>query len=112
MIARGAMLGPDQPVVLHMLDIEPAKQASCPRLLPGCGWLGVSSRGSRSCIHSGWGRRKGGDWMPARALACQRRARWQPPAGPTERLAPAPLLKLGPHLLAPAGTGGRAHGAD
>lgn len=28
MIARGAMLGPDQQVVLHMLDIEPAKQAS------------------------------------------------------------------------------------
>jgi malate dehydrogenase len=27
MIARGAMLGPDQPVILHMLDIEPAKQA-------------------------------------------------------------------------------------
>ena len=26
MIARGAMLGPDQPVILHMLDIEPAKQ--------------------------------------------------------------------------------------
>ena len=25
MIARGAMLGPDQPVILHMLDIEPAK---------------------------------------------------------------------------------------
>jgi hypothetical protein len=43
MIARGAMLGPDQPVILHMLDIEPAKQArtlphDCapppPRLLP------------------------------------------------------------------------------
>lgn len=27
MIARGAALGPDQPVILHMLDIEPAKQA-------------------------------------------------------------------------------------
>lgn len=27
MIARGAMLGPDQPVILHMLDIEPAKKA-------------------------------------------------------------------------------------
>lgn len=27
MIARGAMLGPDQPVILHMLDIEPAAQA-------------------------------------------------------------------------------------
>ncbi|KAI3430749.1 hypothetical protein D9Q98_009161 [Chlorella vulgaris] len=27
MIARGAMLGPDQPVILHMLDIEPAKTA-------------------------------------------------------------------------------------
>ena len=27
MIARGAMLGPDQPVILHMLDIEPAKAA-------------------------------------------------------------------------------------
>lgn len=26
-IARGAALGPDQPVILHMLDIEPAKQA-------------------------------------------------------------------------------------
>jgi len=26
-IARGAMLGPNQPVILHMLDIEPAKQA-------------------------------------------------------------------------------------
>jgi malate dehydrogenase len=24
MIARGAMLGPDQPVILHMLDIPPA----------------------------------------------------------------------------------------
>lgn len=32
MIARGAMLGPDQPVILHMLDIEPAKQASGQRL--------------------------------------------------------------------------------
>lgn len=30
MIARGAMLGPDQPVILHMLDIEPAKQARFP----------------------------------------------------------------------------------
>jgi tRNA A58 N-methylase Trm61 len=28
MIARGAMLGPDQPVILHMLDIEPAKTVS------------------------------------------------------------------------------------
>ncbi|XP_068307382.1 uncharacterized protein [Pyrus communis] len=27
MIARGAMLGPDQPVILHMLDIGPAAQA-------------------------------------------------------------------------------------
>lgn len=27
MVARGAMLGPDQPVILHLLDIEPAKQA-------------------------------------------------------------------------------------
>lgn len=27
MIARGVMLGPDQPVILHMLDIEPAKEA-------------------------------------------------------------------------------------
>jgi malate dehydrogenase len=27
MVARGAMLGPDQPVILHMLDIEPAAQA-------------------------------------------------------------------------------------
>lgn len=27
MIARGAMLGPDQPVILHMLDIEPATEA-------------------------------------------------------------------------------------
>ncbi len=27
MIARGVMLGPDQPVILHMLDIEPAAQA-------------------------------------------------------------------------------------
>ncbi|XVE76902.1 hypothetical protein DITRI_Ditri13aG0017700 [Diplodiscus trichospermus] len=27
MIARGAMLGPDQPVILHMLDIEPAAEA-------------------------------------------------------------------------------------
>ncbi|KAI8025317.1 hypothetical protein LOK49_LG02G00739 [Camellia lanceoleosa] len=27
MIARGAMLGPDQPVILHMLDIQPAAQA-------------------------------------------------------------------------------------
>lgn len=27
MVARGAMLGPDQPVVLHLLDIEPAAQA-------------------------------------------------------------------------------------
>lgn len=26
-IARGAMLGPDQPVILHMLDIEPAAEA-------------------------------------------------------------------------------------
>lgn len=27
MVARGAMLGPDQPVILHLLDIEPAKAA-------------------------------------------------------------------------------------
>ena len=27
MIARGAMLGPDQPVILHLLDIPPAKNA-------------------------------------------------------------------------------------
>lgn len=27
MIARGVMLGPDQPVILHMLDIEPAAEA-------------------------------------------------------------------------------------
>ncbi|XP_026401431.1 malate dehydrogenase, cytoplasmic-like isoform X1 [Papaver somniferum] len=27
MVARGAMLGPDQPVILHMLDIEPAAEA-------------------------------------------------------------------------------------
>ncbi|XP_042504885.1 malate dehydrogenase-like isoform X2 [Macadamia integrifolia] len=27
MIARGIMLGPDQPVILHMLDIEPAMEA-------------------------------------------------------------------------------------
>ena len=27
MIARGAMLGPDQPVILHLLDIPPAAQA-------------------------------------------------------------------------------------
>lgn len=26
-VARGAMLGPDQPVILHLLDIEPAKQS-------------------------------------------------------------------------------------
>ena len=27
MIARGVMLGPDQPVILHMLDIAPAAEA-------------------------------------------------------------------------------------
>lgn len=27
MIARGAMLGPDQPVILHLLDIEPGAEA-------------------------------------------------------------------------------------
>lgn len=27
MVARGAMLGPDQPVILHMLDIAPAAEA-------------------------------------------------------------------------------------
>lgn len=27
MIARGVMLGPDQPVILHMLDIPPAAEA-------------------------------------------------------------------------------------
>jgi len=27
MIARGMMLGPNQPVILHMLDIEPALEA-------------------------------------------------------------------------------------
>lgn len=27
MIARGAMLGPDQPVIIHMLDIEPVTEA-------------------------------------------------------------------------------------
>lgn len=27
MIARGLMLGPDQPIILHMLDIEPAAEA-------------------------------------------------------------------------------------
>lgn len=27
MVARGVLLGPDQPVILHLLDIEPAKGA-------------------------------------------------------------------------------------
>lgn len=27
MVARGIMLGPDQPVILHLLDIEPAAEA-------------------------------------------------------------------------------------
>lgn len=27
MVARGALLGPNQPVILHLLDIEPAKGA-------------------------------------------------------------------------------------
>ena len=27
MIARGIMLGPDQPVILHLLDIAPAAEA-------------------------------------------------------------------------------------
>lgn len=27
MIARGVMLGSDQPIILHMLDIEPATEA-------------------------------------------------------------------------------------
>ena len=27
MVARGIMLGPDQPVILHLLDIPPAAQA-------------------------------------------------------------------------------------
>lgn len=27
MIARGLMLGPDQPIILHMLDIEQAAEA-------------------------------------------------------------------------------------
>lgn len=27
MIARGVMLGPDQPVILHMLDIAPAAES-------------------------------------------------------------------------------------
>lgn len=27
MIASGVMLGPDQPVIIHMLDIEPAADA-------------------------------------------------------------------------------------
>ncbi|KAK4488546.1 hypothetical protein RD792_004310 [Penstemon davidsonii] len=27
MMAKGAMLGPDQPVIIHMLDIEPAAEA-------------------------------------------------------------------------------------
>lgn len=26
MIARGIMLGPDQPIILHMLDVEPAAE--------------------------------------------------------------------------------------
>jgi hypothetical protein len=26
-VAGGRMLGPDQPIILHLLDIEPAKQA-------------------------------------------------------------------------------------
>jgi len=26
-VANGRMLGPDQPVILHLLDIEPAKEA-------------------------------------------------------------------------------------
>lgn len=43
MIARGAMLGPDQPVILHMLDIEPAKTVSamgvcCAVLCCVCMW--------------------------------------------------------------------------
>jgi malate dehydrogenase len=27
MICRGAMLGPDQPIILHLLDIPPAEEA-------------------------------------------------------------------------------------
>lgn len=27
MVARGAMLGPEQPVILHLLDIPPAAEA-------------------------------------------------------------------------------------
>jgi len=46
MIARGAMLGPDQPVILHMLDIEPAKQARTAqvalRVLRRCGRAAAS----------------------------------------------------------------------
>ena len=52
MIARGAMLGPDQPVILHLLDIAPAAgalegvrmelvDAAYPLLHGGCGWAYV-----------------------------------------------------------------------
>lgn len=27
MVASGQMLGPDQPIILHLLDIEPAKNS-------------------------------------------------------------------------------------
>lgn len=56
MIARGAALGPDTPVILHMLDIEPAKQVcvgggasmgSSGRAPWGCGALGLAPHAGR-----------------------------------------------------------------
>ena len=50
MIARGVMLGPDQPVILHMLDIEPAKQVSAGS---AAGQGGGGGSGDGSCQQRG-----------------------------------------------------------
>ena len=44
MIARGVMLGPDQPVILHMLDIPLAAEA-----------LNGGENGARCCLSSSEG---------------------------------------------------------
>lgn len=48
MVARGAMLGPDQPVILHMLDIPPAAEALSSYLLL-CKIVKCLSQGAMSC---------------------------------------------------------------
>ena len=55
-IASGAMLGPDQPVILQMLEITPALDAlkGVAMELDDCAFCGPSTGISISCRITGW----------------------------------------------------------